>query len=176
MEFFDKIGKKASEAYKITADKTGKIAKETKLKLKMGDLKGQINDLYEEIGKKVYEKHVRKENIDIEKELEEQCAKIDMLSEEIENILKQCMDLNDKKQCLNCHKEIDKNMNFCPECGAKQEEPAKEVEVLDRLEKVDSNIEKDDDSQENLEKTVEMEINPDTENVDEDTKIEEEEE
>ena len=60
MEFFDKIGKKASEAYKITADKTGKIAKETKLKLKMGDLKGQINDLYEEIGKKVYEKHVRK--------------------------------------------------------------------------------------------------------------------
>ena len=33
MEFFDKLGKKASEAYRITADKTGKIAKETKLKL-----------------------------------------------------------------------------------------------------------------------------------------------
>ena len=30
MEFFDKLGKKATEAYKITADKTGKIAKETK--------------------------------------------------------------------------------------------------------------------------------------------------
>ena len=30
MEFFDKLSKKASEAYKITADKTGKIAKETK--------------------------------------------------------------------------------------------------------------------------------------------------
>ena len=27
MEFFDKLGKKASEAYKVTADKTGKIAK-----------------------------------------------------------------------------------------------------------------------------------------------------
>ena len=27
MEFFDKLGKKASEAYKITADKTGKLAK-----------------------------------------------------------------------------------------------------------------------------------------------------
>ena len=84
MEFFDKIGKKASEAYKITADKTGKIAKETKLKLKMGDLKGQINDLYEEIGKKVYEKHVRKENIDIEKELEEQCTNTRSSVEEIE--------------------------------------------------------------------------------------------
>ena len=32
MEFFDKLGKKATEAYKITADKTGKLAKETKLK------------------------------------------------------------------------------------------------------------------------------------------------
>ena len=33
MEFFDKLGKKASEAYKMTADKTGKIAKETKIKI-----------------------------------------------------------------------------------------------------------------------------------------------
>lgn len=52
MEIFDKIGKKASEAYKMTADKTGKIAKETKLKLRMNELKSQVNDIYEEIGKK----------------------------------------------------------------------------------------------------------------------------
>ena len=56
MEFFDKLGKKASEAYKMTADKTGKIAKETKIKLKIGELRTQVNDVYEEIGKKVYEK------------------------------------------------------------------------------------------------------------------------
>ena len=37
MEFFDKLGKKASEAYKVTADKTSKIAKETKLKFKIGE-------------------------------------------------------------------------------------------------------------------------------------------
>ena len=53
MEFFDKLGKKASEAYKMTADKTGKIAKETKIKLKIGELRTQVNDVYEEIGKKV---------------------------------------------------------------------------------------------------------------------------
>ena len=49
MEFFDKIGKKASEAYKITADKTGKIAKETKNKLKMGELKSQISSFRQNI-------------------------------------------------------------------------------------------------------------------------------
>ena len=43
MEFLDMLGKKASEAYKITADKTGKIAKETKMKLRIGELKNQVN-------------------------------------------------------------------------------------------------------------------------------------
>ena len=49
MEFFNKIGKKASEAYKVTADKTGKLAKEAKLRMKIADLKSQINDIYKEI-------------------------------------------------------------------------------------------------------------------------------
>lgn len=75
MEFFDKIGKKASEAYKVTADKTGKLAREAKLKMKMADLKGQVSDIYEEIGRKVYEKHVREENIDIRQELEQECSR-----------------------------------------------------------------------------------------------------
>ena len=49
MEIFDKISKKASEAYKITADKTGKIARETKLKLRMGEIKTKTNEVYQEI-------------------------------------------------------------------------------------------------------------------------------
>lgn len=121
MEFFDKIGKKASEAYRITADKTGKIAKETKLKIKIGDLKSEINNIYEEIGKLVYQKHIREEEYDITKELEEKCTKIDCLSDEIDSYLKQCLQLKEKKQCPNCYTEIEKSANFCPECGAKQE-------------------------------------------------------
>lgn len=158
MEFFDKIGKKASEAYKVTADKTGKMAKEAKLKMKMAELKSQVNDIYKEIGKKVYEKHVREENIDIKTDLEEECTKIDVLSAEIESNLKECLNLKDKKQCQKCFKEIDKNMNFCPECGAKQEEePAKEVEILDRLENVGISSDESDSEKTNLEKTVQVE-------------------
>ena len=76
MEFFDKLGKKASEAYKVTADKTGKIAKEAKLKMKMADLKGQANDIYMEIGKKVYEKHVKEETLDIKKRIRRRVYKV----------------------------------------------------------------------------------------------------
>ena len=71
MEILNKLGKKASEAYKVTADKTGKLAKEAKLRMKIADLKSQISDIYKEIGKKVYENHVREEKVDLEKELEE---------------------------------------------------------------------------------------------------------
>ena len=190
MAFFDKLGKKASEAYKITADKTGKLAKETKIKFKMGDLKSQINDIYEEIGKIVYEKHVKKEEISMS-EVEEQCTKIDVITDEIEDLQKQTLELRDKKLCTNCFKEIEKNAKFCPSCGAEQqEEEAKEVEVLEDVEtneveedeQIDNQIEIDeiesqeekndddvnnDDETSNLEKTVQVESNVE-ENEDED--------
>lgn len=136
MEFFDKLGKKASEAYKVTADKTGKLAKEAKLRMKIADLKSQINEIYKEIGEIVYQKHTRDGEYNIEKEIEEKCTKIDVLSDEIESNLKQCLELKDKRQCPNCFAEIEKDVKFCPKCGTKQEEvkeePAKEVEVIEK--------------------------------------------
>ena len=149
MEFFDKLSKKASEAYKITADKTGKLAKETKLKLKISELKSEINTIYTEIGKKAYEKHTLKngkENCteNVCEEIKEKCLKIDMLSDEIDNLLKQCLELNDKKQCENCYAEIEKDVKFCPHCGAKQEESAVEAEVLEAEE--NSNSDDDDNA------------------------------
>ena len=120
MRFFDNLGKKASKAYDITAEKTGKLAKEAKYRMKINENKSDINDLYKEIGKKVYEKHVREENIDIKTELEEECTKIDVLSAEIETCLKSILELRDKKQCPNCHAEIEVDSEFCPKCGAKQ--------------------------------------------------------
>ena len=144
MDFLDKLGKKASEAYKVTADKTGNIAKETKLKFKIGELRTQINNIYEEIGKKVYEKHVREEEICIKKDLEEQCTKIDVLSDEIDSLLKECLALKDKKQCQKCYKEIEKDDKFCPNCGEKQtDEIAKEVEVLEKLANTEVSEEKE---------------------------------
>lgn len=143
MDFFDKLGKKASEAYKVTADKTGKLAKEAKLRLKMNELKSQINDIYKEIGEKVYQKHISEEEKDITEEIKEKCTNIDVISAEIESIQKECLQLKDKKLCSNCFKEIEKNVKFCPSCGAKQEE-----------------IEEKD----NLETTVEVESNPKLDN------------
>ena len=131
MDFFNKLTQKAKETYKEASQKTGELAKEAKLRMKMNENKSLINSLYQEIGKKVYEKHVKSETIDIKTELEEECTKIDVLSAEIETCLKQIRELKDKKQCLKCFKEIELGAKFCNYCGAKQEDTeAREVEVL----------------------------------------------
>ena len=57
MDFFDKLSKKASETYKVTAEKTTKIAKETKLKLEISNYKSNMEDLYKIVGKKIYQKY-----------------------------------------------------------------------------------------------------------------------
>ena len=131
MGFFDNLGKKASAAYDATAEKTSKIAKEAKLRMKMNENKSEINNIYKEIGKKVYEKHVIDENINIKTELEEECTKIDVLTAEIETCLKSILELKEKKQCEQCHTEIDLDATFCPKCGAKQPEiEVKEAEIV----------------------------------------------
>ncbi len=135
MGFFNDIGKKTSET-------TTKIARETKLKLKINENKGKIKEIYELIGKQVYENHV-KENKETETLVNENCAKIDELSTEIEEARKEILTLNNKKICSKCFTEIEKTAAFCPKCGEKQEdeEPAKEVEVLSRGEEKKETVE-----------------------------------
>lgn len=173
MDFFNKIGKKASETYKVTAEKTGKLAKEAKLRMKMNENKAEIEELYAEIGKKVYEKHTRKDNLDIKENLEEECIKIDVLSAEIETTLKECLKLKDKKQCENCYAEIEKTAQYCSNCGAKQDEvnEPEEIEYEDKDAKSTNNkqevieveavSDEDEFEQSNTEENTKKEINND---------------
>lgn len=179
MDFFNKLTKKAKEAYEGASQKTGELAKEAKLRMKMNENKSAINSLYQEIGKKVYEKHVKSETIDIKTELEEECTKIDVLSAEIETCLKQIRELKDKKQCPKCFKEIELEAKFCNYCGAKQDDvEAKEAEVLyegDKQEVIQNNenkeavednqTEQEQSSTENIGNVQPDEIN--TENIEE---------
>lgn len=129
MGFFSDLTKKTSET-------TGKIAKETKLKLKINENKGKIEDIYEEIGKKVYEKHIREQNINIKLDLIEECSKIDTLSNEIEEARIEILKLNQKKLCKKCSAEIEDAAMFCPKCGEKQEKNETTVKesALEKLE------------------------------------------
>lgn len=141
MGFFSDLGRKTSET-------TGKIARETKLKMKINENKGKITDIYEEIGKKVYEKHVSEENIDIKADLEEECKNLDELSKEIEEARIEILKLNQKKLCSKCSAEIENGALFCPKCGEKQEqEPTKKEEALEKLEEANIEPEKQEEAE-----------------------------
>ena len=138
MEFLNKLEEMATETYKYTTEKTSKFAKETKLKMKINDNKSSINKLYEKIGKIIYQKHVRKENINIKEDIAEDCSKIDELATEIENCRMELLNLKKRKQCPNCYKEINIEYEYCPNCGAKQEETT-ENKNLEKEEQKESN-------------------------------------
>ena len=148
MGFFSDLGRKTSET-------TGKIARETKLKMKINENKGKITD--------VYEKHVREENIDIKTELEEECKKLDELSKEIEEARIEILKLNQKKLCSKCSAEIENGALFCPKCGEKQEqEPTKKEEALEKLEEANIEPEKQEEAEavkEDLKEEVKEEKN-----------------
>ena len=133
MDFFDKLGKKATETYKMTAEKTGKFAKETKLKLKINDLKSEVSDVYEDIGKKVYERHeIGKKSVSFDKDLVEEISKLEDLTNQIAELNKECLTLKNKKRCPNCDKEIKMDDKFCNNCGYKLEEKeVVEAEVVE---------------------------------------------
>ncbi len=136
MGFFNDLGKKTTET-------TTKIAREAKLKMKITENKGKIKDTYEEIGRKIYESHVREEDINIKELVNSDCLKIDELSKEIENSRKEILVLNNKKMCKKCFAEIERDALFCPKCGEKQ------TEEKTILEKAEEKLEKSDISQKN---------------------------
>lgn len=120
MEILEKIGDAASKTYKYTAEKTTKIAKETKLKMKISDHKKEIETIYREIGETVYEKFVVDEEID-KQELMQKCEEIDLLAEKIVNCKNEILKLRERRQCPNCYEEIEITANYCPNCGFEQE-------------------------------------------------------
>lgn len=120
MEIFEKIGDAASKTYKYTAEKTSKIAKETKIKMQINEYKSDIKDLYIEIGENVYEKFVKDEELDIS-DLQAKCEMVQDLADKIVNCKDEILKLKERRQCKNCYDEIDISANYCPNCGAEQE-------------------------------------------------------
>lgn len=127
MEILEKIGDAASKTYKFTTEKTSKIAKETKIKMQINEYKGDIKDIYIEIGEYVYEKFVKGEKTDLE-ELKQRCEEIQVLSDKIVECKDEILKLNEKRQCKNCYAEIEISANYCPNCGFKQEKEEEKSE------------------------------------------------
>jgi len=122
MDFFNKLGNIANKTYKSASQKTGELAKEAKIKMKMNENKSKIKDLYEEMGKIIYQKHIHEEEVKIKEDLDSYCSQIDEISKEQEKLQEEILTLKNKRICENCYTEIDLNVKYCPHCGFEQAE------------------------------------------------------
>lgn len=152
MDFFNKLGKKANEAYKVTKEKATEaykvtkekasdISEEIKLKSKINSLEEKNYEIYAEIGEIVYNEV--KDGKDVSKdEVTTKCEEISRNKDEIEKLKTDLLAVKKIKKCANCGEELDIDVEFCSKCGKEQpkiekveikEEPktAKEAEVVE---------------------------------------------
>ena len=139
MDFFSKLGKKASKTYQVTKEKAVNLSEELKLKGKINDLKDRIEDVYKEIGKTVYNEV--KDGKDVSKEeITAKCETISKYKDEIEKLQSDVLALKNVVKCANCGVELDFGDPFCYKCGTKQPEVEK-VEIKEETEDVVKNAE-----------------------------------
>jgi len=131
MGFFNDLGKKASEAYNVTKEKTSKLSGELKLKGKINEFKNKIEDIEFEIGKIVYAEFKTGTKDQNEEEIKAKCEEIVGLENDIKKAEEDILALKDIKKCVSCGAEISKDMEFCSKCGTKQPEIEKVEEVVE---------------------------------------------
>ena len=167
MDIFDKIGKQVTKTYVCATDKTGRIVKETRNKIKISNFKSDIFDIYEEIGRKIYETYIIEDEKDISEDLIIDCMKIEELNYAIQQLENENLELNNKKKCEKCFTKIRDTDNFCFNCGEEQNIkqdnnkqdsekeidtvfPEKEIEKTENIVKIESDIDLDNDNDNEL--------------------------
>lgn len=121
-DFFEKVKSNAhktkDEAVKIGRQVLGKannVVGQTKLNFAINDAENKIKDIYAEMGKKIYRNRLSQtQDYDT---LEENCAQIDKLFEEINALKDKMAELKDSVKCSNCGAYNKQDSLFCSNCG-----------------------------------------------------------
>ena len=158
MDFFNKLGKKASETYQATKEKATNISEEFKLKGKISDLKERKMTLYTEIGEIVY-KDVKDGKDVARDEVTPKCDEISKINDEISKLETEILNFKNIKICVGCGKELELENNFCSNCGKEQPKiekvdiekapsETKEAEVIEVKDINESNTEEENNNSE----------------------------
>lgn len=125
MEFMKKVneiskivGKTASDTYNTVADKSGKLIADAKMKISVSDKEADIEGIYEQIGKTVYDMY--KVGEDVGKAFTKECKNVDKIKSEIDEMNKKILFNKGLRTCANCGEVISTECVFCSGCGQKQ--------------------------------------------------------
>ena len=117
-EISKKVGKTATDTYNTVADKSGKFIADTKLKISISDKETDIEKIYENMGKAIYEQY--KSGEDVGKDFTKECKNIDKMKKEIDEMNKTILYNKELRICESCGEVIPLEATFCAMCGSKQ--------------------------------------------------------
>ena len=129
-EFFEDLGKFITETAGNVGKKTEEVMEVQKLKSQIRSLERSNQGDLTDLGKIIYERFRKEEAVD--GELEVICEEIRKRRMIIVAFEKKLADMKGVKECVNCQELIEKDMKFCPHCGAevKKEEMPQECEDI----------------------------------------------
>lgn len=129
-EFFEDLGKFITETAGNVGKKTEEVMEVQKLKSQIRSLERSNQGDLTDLGKIIYERFRKEEAVDVE--LEVICEEIRKRRMIIVAFEKKLADMKGVKECENCQELIEKDMKFCPHCGAevKKEEMPQECEDI----------------------------------------------
>lgn len=120
MSIFDSLGKRVSEAAQAAAKKSSDLVEITKLNMAISAEEDKIEKTYAKIGKELFARYNSK--IEVDPDIAAFCEEIKSYQNTISDLKAKLMDLKNIKLCTGCQAEMDKNAQFCPKCGTKQEQ------------------------------------------------------
>ena len=120
------VAKKTEEAVEVVAKKTEETIEVQKLKSQIRVMERNNERDFQDIGKIVYERFQKEEEVDAE--FVELCEAIKERENSIEDYKKQVAELKGLDACPKCKAHVEGNALYCPKCGAKVEEDVFEEE------------------------------------------------
>lgn len=113
MDFFEKIGKRISDAGQNVAQQTKDLAETTKLNSAISKTEKQITQLFTVLGQAYYENHKNDPNT----EQQDTISQINALYAEIEANREKIKQIKGITKCANCGTELPAGAAFCNVCG-----------------------------------------------------------
>ncbi|SET67596.1 hypothetical protein SAMN05660297_03113 [Natronincola peptidivorans] len=116
MNIIDKLSDAVSQSVEQLGKKSSEIIEVNKLNLNISKREREIQGLYEELGRHVYQ-HLRGENYINVQDLDKYFDQINYLQNDIETLRRLVIKIQRIKYCSKCKEEFDEEIVYCPLCG-----------------------------------------------------------
>lgn len=110
MAFFDALASKSKDV----AEKAKKMAEVASLNAQVSSKESEIKNVCREIGTVIYQNKATWTQVD----LTELFGKVEALEADIAKLKAEILAVKGSKVCAQCGAEIEKEVAFCPKCGA----------------------------------------------------------